>query len=337
MKVHLLVVFFMFMSAIGLAQDPIYSQFYSAPNYLNPALNGQFEGDLRLNFIHRTQWTNIPGPLNYYSFSVDYSVPSFGGGFGLMVNRSSEGTAYLKKTSLSGIYSYSVSFENAVLSFGLIGGLINRKIDYDKLVFGDQLNKDGIIPGGETNASLPAFNSKFYFDAGAGLNLVLGNLMVGGAAQHLNKPDESFTGSKALLDMRYNGHLSYRWALDYYDEENSPLLIPSVLYYQHGQFRSVSAGMQYKFRRANVGVWFRGEGKQSDAIVISLLFDLFNRRDYYDKVRVGLSHDATTSNLNYGKTAGSTEGSITWETTFPGRNGGGEDRYHYGKRCYDFY
>jgi len=86
------------------AQDHLYTQFYNAPNYLNPALNGQFNGDLRFNMIYRSQWTNLPGPLNYYTFSVDYQVPRFGGGFGLMVTKSAEGIAYYNKTNISGIY-----------------------------------------------------------------------------------------------------------------------------------------------------------------------------------------------------------------------------------------
>src|ERR1700712_3953823 len=80
-----------------LAQDHIYSQFYNAPNYLNPALNGQFDGDLRMNLIYRNQWSQIPGSLTYYTFSLDYQIPKFGGGVGLMITKSSEGTAYLNK------------------------------------------------------------------------------------------------------------------------------------------------------------------------------------------------------------------------------------------------
>ncbi len=337
MKKYLLILLCFLSIRQALCQDQIYSQFYNAPNYLNPALNGQFKGDLRLNFIHRAQWVNIPGPLSYYSFSVDYSVPQFGGGLGLMVSRSCEGVGYLKKTNISGIYSYSIGFRNAVLSFGMNGGMTNRKLDYDKLVFGDQLGPEGILPGVPSDASVPQYNSKFFFDAGAGANLVWGSFMLGGAVQHLNTPDESFTGSKASLPMRINGHLSYRWALDAYDEESSPLLIPSVVYYNQARFQSLSAGMQYKYHRVNIGLWYRGESKQNDALVVSLIFDLFDRRDYYDKVRLGLSHDASTSILNYGKTSGSTEGAITWETSFPNRNAGDDGRLEYGKRCYDFY
>lgn len=72
------------------AQDHIYSQFYNAPQYLNPALVGQFNGDFRINCIYRSQWTKISGPLNYYTVAADFNVSQFGGGFGLMATKSSE-------------------------------------------------------------------------------------------------------------------------------------------------------------------------------------------------------------------------------------------------------
>jgi hypothetical protein len=87
----------------------MYSQFFNSPNYLNPALNGQFEGDLRMNLIYRNQYSSVAGGgLSYLTASIDYNVPRFGGGFGLMFTRASEGTAYLTKNNISGIYSYSV-------------------------------------------------------------------------------------------------------------------------------------------------------------------------------------------------------------------------------------
>ncbi|WP_069661269.1 PorP/SprF family type IX secretion system membrane protein [Arcticibacter eurypsychrophilus] len=321
------------------AQDHIYSQFYNSPNYLNPALNGQFEGDLRMNMIYRSQWTSIPGALNYFTFSADYNVPLLNGGIGLMITSSNEGSAYLRKLNISGIYSYSVDFDNAVLSFGLQGGFTQRKIDFSKIVFGDQIDPlTGIIPGSVSGATYPELNNKYFFDAGTGVNLVVGKLMTGASTQHINKPNESFTGTKSTLPLRLNGHASYRIPLDPYDEENGPVLIPSILYYNQAKVSSVSAGFQYKYKAANVGLWYRSNsGGQSDAVVVSLIFDVFLRKDMYDKVRLGVSHDATISKIQYGNTAGTTEGALSYETTFPSR--GQIDRGHRstGNRCYDFY
>lgn len=342
MKKALLYIFMVFYCLLNkaVAQDHVYSQFYNAPQYLNPALNGQFDGDLRLNLTYRNQWTNIAGPLTYYTFAADINVPRFGGGFGVIVSKSSEGTAYLNKINFSGIYSYSVEFgESGTLSFGIQGGITNRKIDYDKLVFYDQLNNDGIIAGGISGATRPEFNNKYFFDSGAGVNAVLGSFMVGGSVQHINKPSESFTGTAYLLPMRFNGYMSYKLSLNTFDDD-APSVIPSVVYYSQSTVKSISAGFQYKRKGINAGLWYRTNGVQNDALVVSLILDLFSKKDYYDKVRFGFSHDATISNLGYSNTAGTTEGALVYETTLSGSSESRRESYrrnNYSKRCYDFY
>ena len=319
------------------AQDHIYSQFYNSPNYLNPALNGQFDGDFRINLIYRNQWTSIPGPLNYYSLSADLNLPKLNGGVGLLVTKTSEGSAYLNKVNFSGIYSYSVQFDNSALYFGLQAGVTNRKVDADKLVFLDQLNSGGIIPNGGTGASVPVFNNKFYFDSGAGINVVIGSLRFGASGQHLNKPNETLTGVTSLLPMRFNGYASFRFPLNE-NFEDSPVIIPSAVFYRQAGISSFSGGMQCKYKSVNIGLWYRGDGQQNDAIVLSFILDIFTNNSS-DKVRFGISHDATTSRLPYSNTSGTTEGSLGYETTFP-KN---EDYRSFrnsassGYRCYDFY
>lgn len=339
MKRLLTLIFFVFISGLVRAQDLIYSQFYNAPGYLNPALNGQFEGDLRVNMIYRNQWTKLQGALTNYTFSVDYQVPEFGGGFGVMMSKSTEGSAFLTKTNFSGIYSYSVEFNESTLSFGIQAGLTNRKIDYDKLLFPDQIDFQGIIPGGITSANAPVYNHKYFFDSGAGINLVTGNLMAGFSANHLNKPDESFTGSVSKLPIRYGGYISYLIKARPYDQNDNSAIIPSVVVYKQSEFNSYSAGVQYKTRGINVGLWYRSDGSQQDAIVVSLIFDLFRQSNSGSKMRLGISHDATISNINYTNTSGTTEGSFVYETEFPGRNNGYQYNKGsgYGNKCYNFY
>src|ERR1700744_526496 len=77
------------------AQDHLYSQFFNSPVYLNPALNGQFQGDFRMNMIYRNQYTTSGNNSNYLTASIDYNIPRFGGGVGLKLSRSSEGNAFL--------------------------------------------------------------------------------------------------------------------------------------------------------------------------------------------------------------------------------------------------
>jgi type IX secretion system PorP/SprF family membrane protein len=324
----------------GFAQDHLYSQFFNSPIYLNPALTGQFKGDLRMNLIYRNQWTSVPGNFSYVSASIDYNVPRFGGGIGLLFTRSSEGTAYLDKTNISGVYSYSVGSEDFVLSFGLQAGVTNRLIDYSKLVFGDQIDPTlGIVSGSSAAGALP-FNNKFYFDSGIGTNLVVGEFNIGAAMQHLNQPNESFTGTPAKLPIRTNAHLSYRLDLNPFenlDDDEKTYVIPSVVFYKQSNAQSYDVGLQYKRRSINVGLWYRGGGGNGpNAVVLSLIFDLFINKDGGEKLRFGVSHDAPVSGLGYGNTSGTQEGSIGYETTLPNHDSS-SPRFEGARRCYEFY
>lgn len=322
------------------AQDHIYSQFFNAPIYLNPALTGQFEGDIRMNLIYRNQWSGLSGQLSYLSASADLNIPHFGGGVGLMFNRSSEGTAYLVKNNAAATYSYSVGGDDFLASFGIQAGLTNRQIDWSRLVFSDQIDmRLGVIPGGISGAQKPDISNKFYFDAAAGTNIVFHDFMVGAAFHHINKPDESFSGTVAKLPMRVTVNASYRIPLSgymgYNRDDEGAYLIPSVVYYKQAGATSMSAGAQLKYKSVNTGLWYRkGSQGGSDAVVVSLIFDLFKGSRNGDKLRLGISHDATTSRINYTNTSGTTEASVGYEKYFP--NSSGYNRYN-GLRCYDFY
>jgi type IX secretion system PorP/SprF family membrane protein len=324
-----------------MAQDHMYSQFFNSPVYLNPALNGQFPGDLRMNLIYRNQFTSVPGGFNYITASVDYNIPKFGGGIGLIFTRGSEGSAGLIKNNIAGIYSYSVGSDDYVLSFGLQAGITNRSVNYGKLVFSDQIDPQfGYIPGTPTSAEPPLFDNRFYFDAGAGINLALSEFNIGGALQHLNRPNESFTGTPARLPMRGTAHASYRLDLNPYsnlNEDEKSYLIPSVILYKQASAQSLNAGLQFKRKSINAGLWYRTGGSAGpSAVVVSLIFDLFINRDGGEKLRLGVSHDAPLGGLNYSNTSGSSEGSIGYETTLPSR-ADAYRKFEGARRCYDFY
>jgi type IX secretion system PorP/SprF family membrane protein len=255
-----------------------------------------------------------------------------------MFTRSNEGTAYLTRNNISGIYSYSVGDDDFVASFGLQAGLTSRKIDWSKLVFSDQIDpRAGYIPGSSSGAEQPAFNSKYFFDATAGLNFVYKNAMLGTSLEHLNQPDESFTGSKSLLPIRAVVHASYRIPLGYYDDfdEDGYSLIPSVVVYHQNKVTSINSGFQFKRRSIKAGLWYRTSGENVPAaFVVSLIFDLSFNKSGDQRLQLGLSHDATASKLNYSNTSGTSEFSMGYQKYFP--NSFNQDKFH-GIRCYDFY
>jgi len=344
MKLFSRCILFIFLSAwslTGSAQDHIYSQFFNAPLYLNPSLTGQFEGDIRMNMLYRNQWSGLNGTLSYINASADLNIPNFGGGLGLQFNRSSEGTAFLVKNNIAASYSYSVGGDDYVLSFGIQAGFTNRQINWNKLVFSDQIdNRLGYIPGSISAAQMPDMANKFFFDPAAGVNFVYGSFMAGLAMHHINQPDESFSGAQAKLPRRITANASYRLPLTRsynYGSDDGSYLIPSIVYYKQGNVSSMSAGAQFKYKGVNTGLWYRTAGEGGpDAIVVSLIFDIFSagRGRNGEKLRIGVSHDATTSKINYTNTNGTTEASVGYEKYF--ENSSSYNKFN-GLRCYDFY
>lgn len=321
------------------AQDQLYSQFFNAPIYLNPSLTGQFDGDFRLNMIYRNQWSSLGGDMSYINASADVYVPKLAGGVGISFNRGTEGVAYLTKNNIAATYSYSVGGDEFSASFGLQAGFTNRSVDWSKLVFSDQIDRNtGYIPGSISSATLPDVANKFYFDPAAGVNFIYRNAMLGASLYHINRPDESFSGTPARLPMRIAINASFKMplsqGLDYLDDDGS-FLIPSVVVYRQGNVNSLSAGAQFKYRGFNSGIWYRtNQAGGSDALVFSLIFDVFLNRNDSEKIRVGLSHDATTSRINYANTSGSTEASVGYEKYW--ENSLRSKKYN-GLRCSSFY
>jgi type IX secretion system PorP/SprF family membrane protein len=314
-----------------LAQDPFFSQAYLSPVYLNPAAAGSGEFDLRISAVHRRQWTNIPSHFNYSAVSVDKFFPSISSGFGLMATNSTEG--YLTKNALYLSYAYTICAgtesvaDNGDLprwfwSGGLQFGMMQGRIDYSKLVFADELNVNGVIPGATSEADFVINNGRIFpdFAAGAYFNYnISGNsrLLAGFSAHHINRPDESLlsTGdtNRSQLPIRWSGNMMYTHT----NPQQTWSYSVSFLGYKQAQHNNFQAGIEVTQNQYDIslGIWYRTNSKLTgmNTFGISLAFDLLGRSSTRDKIRAGIAHDAIIGNNGYSYTAGSTEAAIVWD------------------------
>ncbi len=76
------------------AQDPLFSQFFYSPQYLNPGFTGTGKNEFRANFNTRIQWVNLKAPLQSYNAAADYYFSGPKMSLGVLANRFNEG--YLK-------------------------------------------------------------------------------------------------------------------------------------------------------------------------------------------------------------------------------------------------
>ena len=321
----------LFISSNVHAQDPVFTQAFLSPIYLNPAATGTGQFDLRVSGIYRRQWWTIPSAMNYVAFSVDKYIPEMSGGLGLIATRSSEG--YLNKSGIYGSYAYNIcggtksAAENGSApkwfwTGGLQFGVAQARVDYSKLVFADQLNADGYIPGSVSSVTPSLKNGRVFPDFAAGMffnyNLTGNNrLLAGFSAHHINSPDESITFSsdsvRSQLPVLWTGNLLFTHTN--YDNTWSYSL--GGIYYRQANNNSFQAGMEVTQNQIDIslGLWYRGSTnfKNINTFSVTLSINIAGGANEKDKMRVGVGHDAEVGNKAYSYTAGSSELGFVWD------------------------
>jgi len=301
------------------AQDPMYTQSFMAPVYLNPAATGMADYDFRLSAIYRRQWLVVPSGMQYFSVAADKYIYEHNIGVGLMVNNEREG--YIKKLGLHGTFAKLICFGSHRLSLGIQGGFFNRQVDYSKLWFADQINNEGIVSNLPSQVSPNVNNKKWIPDFAAGAMWVHNKgLMIGGSVHHLNQPDESFSNAEeSKLPRRLT--LNTRFPLLIGENalwDDDVFLVPGAIYSAQRNNKTLSMGFEIKTHYLNLGLWYRNnmDFRRSDAFSITITLDNFLNRNDYDnpnKLRAGFAYDATTNGAGFTRTGGSSEGAFTWE------------------------
>ena len=212
----LFVVFIVFLGLKSVSAQQVYSsQFYSMPIYLNPALTGNSDYNIRTGVNYRNQWNTVTTPFVSQAAYIDgkLSFPYLGAswlGIGGVIFTDKAGTGGLKTNQLMLTTSLNKSLNkgNTLFFHGGLGiELVNKSVDYNKLVFGDQW--DGAFFGKPTE-ELPKTQSLFYLDIslGGAFTYFRGKTryFFGTAVSHINQPNESFYAITNNLKRSYNFH-----------------------------------------------------------------------------------------------------------------------------------
>ncbi|MGE5383947.1 MAG: PorP/SprF family type IX secretion system membrane protein [Omnitrophica WOR_2 bacterium] len=334
MKIYitLLLLFSLLFVNKAYSQDPLFSQFYNNPTYYNPAVVGLSPG-LRARLAIRDQWSHLPGDLRNYNFSMDFAerdIPG-SGGLGLMVMNDNAGTGYLK-TSMIGV-STSVRInlqENMVSQVGILTSFVQKTINWDNLVFTDQLDP---VYGNiyESNFLPPSGGSIFYPDFSAGgvfrfseTSSTFSNIMgtFGLAVHHLFRPNESFLSLTSPLPRKLaiTGDLVFEIDANqggpYFkrNEKSSNFKFnPGFIYESQADFRTYAIGLNILKSSIYSGVWFRN---RSTELIKSndLIFVLGINASITEKTRmkINYSYDFVLTEIRPG-TGASHEITVTFE------------------------
>lgn len=135
---------FVFALGTSVAQDPTYTQFFLNESRFNPALVG-YRGALSFMAKYKTQWntTGVSGFQSGY-FSMEESLPCSVFDYGISMNGDQEGDGLLKtlETALrvAGTVAWDAGFSSHNARIGLGLGWASKRIDYDRLLFSDELD-----------------------------------------------------------------------------------------------------------------------------------------------------------------------------------------------------
>lgn len=282
------------------AQDPQFSQYYNAPLYLNPAFAGT-AADHRFIVNYRNQWPNLNNGFVTYAMSYDYNMSNLKSGIGLLATVDKAGSANLTSTNVNFVYSYKVQLANKwVFTPGLSFGYANRSIDFDKLVFGDQLdfNNDGQVP--TTDMSVNNLGNASYFDFGTGFLLYSKNFWAGFSASHINQPNRSLLGEESVVPIKSSIHAGFRIPLYHgmFKRERYSSIAPSFIYKTQGEFDQLDVGLHFLYEPVMIGLWYRGipvqqnvkDNISQDALILILGMQL-------QQIEIGYSYDFTVSEL----------------------------------------
>ena len=291
----------------GFAQDPQYSQFYSAPLYLSPAFAGTSQ-QARVGANYRTQWPAIDA--NYVTFSAwgDYFIDDKNSGVGFIITRDREGLVGLTSTTIAAQYAYQIPItEKITFRPGIQAGYVLRDINFDRLTFGDQFDADG-NPSLPTGENFSTGENKGFFDFSAGALLYSNQFWIGGSAHHINRPNQSLIGESSPLPIRWSGHAGYKFLLapgtlgsGLMSKPQERSLSPTVQYRQQGKFSQLDLGLYFTYEPIMFGMWYRGlpfkpfEGSPNNEAIVFLVG--FTQRGVSDEFYFGYSYDVTISQL----------------------------------------
>ena len=295
-------------------QDPHFSQFYAAQLYLNPAFTGSAAGS-RLMASYRNQWVGIPEAFVTYAFSLDHNFSRMNSGLGLYFQQDKAGSGGLRTTITGLQYAYHTKLSRKFsVRFGADFSFRVRDIDFNKLVFNDQLSKSGIA---QTTTEAPTSESASFFDFGSGLIVFSEKYWVGVALHHLTQPNQALLGgSESILPLKYSLHGGMRIAIkDRYDKRSDRYIAPAFNYKGQHDFDQLDMGVSYYSNPVTFGIWYRGiPGLKAlkpglgnnDALVGLIGYRI-------EDLSIGYSYDMTISKLAVITSLGAHEISLVYE------------------------
>ncbi len=201
------------------AQDPSFSQFFSSPLTLNPALTGNFNGTMRAIGNFRSQNADYNNAYNTYTASLDFNLMAKKTkeydqlSMGLILLSDQTGNKVLTNNYLGVSVAYLKAFDGEQkrsITAGFQGSYGNRRFNRGNAIFEDQ-----ITPGGVSGASNDLWlnnalqNSSIDINAGLMYQYAPSNehrYYIGGSLYNILQSQKGFGDKTIIAPLRKSIH-----------------------------------------------------------------------------------------------------------------------------------
>ena len=271
------------------AQDVHLTQQYANRLYLNPAFAG-INSRWSVALAHRNQWPALNGSFVTNQLAADFRLPETKSAVSLLVQQDRAGVGGLQKWQLSGGYAYHTNLTSKwAMSAGLQASVASLRVNFDNLVFGDQLTDNGLVA--VTSAEASTFEPSYYMDFTVGGLLYTDQFWAGLTAAHLNRPGYGFNQETELL-LRFTAIAGYKFYAKSYEEQGQLFELsfsPAVTFIHQQNLNRLDLGIYTIYTPLTLGLIYKGVPVTGGTIqdqTVSIIAGLQLRN-----VRVGYSHD----------------------------------------------
>lgn len=294
------------LTTTALAQDPHFTQYFTSPLTLNPALTGLTQGDLRFAANYRQQWASVSSNP-YTTGTLSYDMAAMKGkfdngdaiGIGVIGLYDKSGAGGLQNVTVGLSLAYHHSFgqeKQHTVSIGIQGNLVQKSLDFTKLKFEDQFDfSTGGTPYntsenvGNSDLTYPDFNLGVMYSGRINEH---GTAYVGFSYYHLTEPVETFLNDNHKIHSRYTGYVGGS-----FDLNENIVLYASGLYQAQASSTEVLLGAAVGFvlnpghdmeYQKNTVLYLGGWYRYGDAVAPYVGFE-------FSKMKIGISYDVNMS------------------------------------------
>ncbi len=286
------------------AQDVSFSQFYSNPQYLNPAMTGSTACP-HMVINYRNQFPSLPAAYVSTAAGFDFWLPKIYSGFGAQLLREKEGNGAVSKMQFALDYAVTIPVSKTnYLRFGIEPKIMQQSFDFSTMVFPSQINP----LTGEMSSStemLPQM-SRFYYDFASGVAFLSPKFYFGVAVHNMLQTKEiKQINPLDFLHRKYTLHMGSKVTFGKKMRTKSQkILSPNFILQIQENSKQLNYGVYFANNLYVGGLWFRQNlNFQYDSFIF--LFGIV-----FSRYKFAYSFDLPISKMGL-QTAGSHELSLT--------------------------